>query len=318
MAKKSQKKKREKKALLDKGYVECFYCDELVKPNALKCSHCGKWYSSGKQIIAVAVAMIIVLSTVGIYYNLPGEPQDAYVPPADIPTVLSATPTGTTVSTSSYISASFNREMNKASVESALSITPSVSGTFSWSGNTMRYTPSGSLPEGTYYTVTIGSGAKDTEGNNLDCGSYTWRFTTAGGTTTTTRRDIGTGDNDFWSTSVNHPSWVQSDVQSKPVLILTHTTGCYPCEIMIGTCSDVYSTYSAQITYYDLTSGTNEPQATECFSAYDPVPPNYVPLTTILTKGPNNLIIWHSWEGVVEEATLESWIDDALSYHSDY
>ncbi|MCK5024481.1 MAG: Ig-like domain-containing protein [Thermoplasmata archaeon] len=308
MAKKSQKRKKETKTLLDKGYVPCFYCDELVKENTLKCSHCGRWYSSGKQVIAVAVAIIIVLSTVGIYYNLPGESQNVYV--------LSATPTGTTVSISSYISASFNKEMNKTSVESALSITPSVSGTFSWNGNTIRYTPSGSLTAGTHYTVTIGNDAVDIDGRHLDCDVYTWRFTTDGGTITT-RRDIGIGDNDFWSTTVNHPSWVMINVQSKPVLILTHTEGCLPCIAMTESCNELSETYTSQITFYDLISGTHEPQASECFSAYDPVPPNYVPLTTIVTKGPNNQIIWHSWEGEVEKSVLSSWIEDAILYHKD-
>ena len=318
MAKRSSNKKaREKKKLLEQGYKECFYCDKLVKPKALKCPHCGKWYSSGKQLIAVAVAMIIILSTVGIY-TLSGGSQNLYAPPGDIPTVLSAAPTGTTVSTSSYISASFNREMNKASVESALSIAPSVSGTSSWSGNTLRYTPSGSLTVGTYYTVTIGYGAVDTEGNHLDCEIYTWRFTTEGGTTTTTRRDIGTGENDFWPATVSHPFWVSADLLSKPVLILTHTEGCQPCVVMTGTCTELSETYSGQIIFYDLLSGTDEPQATECFAAYDTEPPNYVPLTTILTKGPNNQVIWHSWEGIVDKAVLSSWIDDALSYHEDY
>ncbi len=318
MARRSTNKKaREKKKLLEEGYKECYYCNKLVKPKAIKCPHCGKWYSSGKQVIAVALAFIIILSTIGAYYLL-GDSHNIYVPPADLPTVLSTTPTGITVSTSTYISVTFNKEMNKPSVESALSITPSIPGSSSWTGNTLRYAPSGSLIEGTYYTVTIGNGAVDLDGNHLDCDVYTWRFTTEGGTTTNTRRDIGSGDNVFWSAFTNHPSWATADVLSKPVLILTHTEGCAPCETMIVTCSDLSETYSGQITYYDLLSGTDEPQATECFAAYDTMPPSYVPLTTILTKGPDNQIIWHSWEGIVEKAVLSSWIEDALSYHEDY
>jgi hypothetical protein len=87
---------------------------------------------------------------------------------------------------------------------------------------------------------------------------------------------------------------------------------------MIVICGDVSASYGSQITYYDLTSQINEPQASDCFAAYDPVPPNYVPLSTILTMGPNNQILWHSWEGVVDRAILSSWLDDALSYHNDY
>jgi hypothetical protein len=85
---------------------------------------------------------------------------------------------------------------------------------------------------------------------------------------------------------------------------------------MTETCSKVSTAYSGKITYHKLVSGTNEPQATDTFKAYDPVPPNYVPLTTVLTKGPNNTVIWHSWEGVVDQATLSSWLDDAITYHN--
>ncbi len=316
MSREKHLQKRRRQELREKGFIPCGYCDEMVSPSALRCEHCGKLYNTGKQLLAVAIALIVALSAVGVYFLYPQEGQGAYVPPEDVPTVLSASPTGSSASVSSVISATFNRDMNQASVESAFSIAPYVPGTFSWSGNTLRYSPSASLAEGTYYAVTIGSGAKDTDGQSLDCGIYIWRFTTAGGSSMPTLRSIGTGDNEFWSTSTSHPTWAQAAVQSKPVLILTHTTGCYPCTVMTGTCEQVYSEYSGYITYYDLTSGEDEPDASQCFAAYDPVPPNYVPLTTLLTLGPSNQIIWHSWEGVIDEATLSSWIDDAISYHN--
>ncbi len=300
---------------MDKGYIECGYCNELVKPNALKCPNCGKWYTSGKQVIAVSLVFIIAVSLVSVYYFYPAGGQGAYVPPDDVPAVLSASPTGLSVSIGSKISVTFNRDMDRNSVQSAFTVSPNIPGAFSWNGKTLTFTPTSSLAAGTIYTITVGSSAVDTTGLHLDCGMYSWQFTTAGGSAATLR-SIGTGQNDFWSATTAHPSWAVTAVQARPVLILTHTEGCAPCETMIGICGDVSSDYSGQITYYDLTSGINEPQATDCFTAYDPVPPNYVPLTTVLTLGPNSQIIWHSWEGVIDEATLSSWIDDAISYHN--
>jgi len=315
MSRPNVKRRREEKEMKEKGYIPCGYCNELVKPSALKCTHCGKWYASGKQALVVSLVLIISLSLVSVYYIFPTDGQGAYVPPSNVPTVLSASPTGMSVSTGSKISVTFNRDMDQNTVQSAFTISPYVPGTFSWNGKTMTYTPNNPLSAGAYYTVTVGNTALDSTGQRLDCGIYSWRFTTAGGSAPTLR-SIGTGDNDFWSASVNHPSWVLTDLQVRPVLILTHTEGCYPCQIMTETCRDISAAYSGLITYHKLISGTNEPQATDTFKAYDPVPPNYVPLTTVLTKGPNNSVIWHSWEGVVDEATLSSWLDDAITYHN--
>ncbi|MBA3044930.1 MAG: Ig-like domain-containing protein [Candidatus Thermoplasmatota archaeon] len=314
MARGNPKKTLEKKKLLEQGFRECYYCNEPVKPKALRCPHCGKWYSSGKQILAFSLVIIIALSLVSVYYLYPTGEQGAYVPSSEVPAVLSASPIGMSVSTSSKIVVTFNRDMDRDSVQSAFITSPNVPGVFSWNDRALTFTPTSLMNEGTIYTVTVGSTAIDTTGLHLDCDMYSWQFTTAGGSAITLR-SIGTGENDFWSAAVTHPSWAINDVQTKPILILTHTQGCAPCETMMGICGEVSSVYSASITYYDLTSGTDEPQATDCFAAYDPVPPNYVPLTTILTKGPNNSIIWHSWEGVVDEATLTSWVDDAITYH---
>ncbi len=180
----------------------------------------------------------------------------------------------------------------------------------------MTFKPSGAFAAGTSYTATIAYEAVDSYGNHLDCEIYRWYFTTEGGSTT--RRDIGSGENDFWSRPVSHPSWAVSDVQFKVVLIFTHSEGCAPCITQTGICESVYSTYSSNLKYYDLLSGTDEPEATETFSAYDPNgEPHYIPQTTVLTKGPNNSIIWHSWEGVIDEPALSSWIEDAISYHDE-
>jgi hypothetical protein len=315
MAGREQKvKERKRKELLEKGYVKCYYCKELVKPKAMRCPHCGKWYSSGKQALAFVVVIIVALSALGGYFYMTGGTTEPA--PSTLPAVLSNTPSGTAVTTTSKLTASFNKEMDKDSVESAFSISPYVPGTFSWSGRTVTFIPSGELAAGTSYTATIGAGALDKYGNGLDCGTYQWYFTTVGGTTT--RREIGTGENEFWTGTITHPSWVTSDVQSKPLLILTHSEGCAPCITMTGILESIRSEYPTELTYYDILSGVDEPEATETFNAYDPDgQEHYIPLTIVITKGPNNSIIWHSWEGVIDEQTLTSWLDDAISYHQE-
>lgn len=195
----------------------CYYCSKPVRARALKCTHCGKWYSSGKQAVVILVVAIL-LSSVGTWYFLsPGE-----------------------------------------------------------------------------------SGYQDTD-DTPEFG-----------------HSIGTGDDEYWSMAVSHPSWIVTAVQTRPQLILTHSTGCAPCDTMLAICGPLSTELGSQIDYSEFTSGTNEPEATDCFDAYDRTDPHYVPLTTIVTEGPNNTIIWHSWEGVVDEAELRSWLEDAIAYHEEY
>ena len=60
----------------------------------------------------------------------------------------------------SYIEISFDRLMNKTSVQKAFSITPKVDGTFSWRGNTLIFKPSDLLDQEIEYTVRITNQAK--------------------------------------------------------------------------------------------------------------------------------------------------------------
>ena len=245
MAKGSSSKILSKKEMVDKGYVECYYCDELVKPQALKCSHCGKWYSSGKQLLAVMLAAIILLAALS-YIMIPDESQDPY---SDDP------------------------------------------------------------------TDDITDDDSDTDDiDDIVDDDHVFQF------------NIGPGVNDFWTNNptdhtlprgiVNHPSWAAQDVAFKPVLIFTHSEGCAPCIAQTEICESIYAKYSNDIEYYDLLSGTDEPDASDTFAAYDPDgDPHFIPLTILLTRGPDNTILWHSWEGVVEEPILEAWIVDALAYH---
>ena len=83
MAAKSKPEKLSKKEKLEKGYIECFYCDKLVKPKALKCPHCGKWYASGKQLLAVMVAVILIISLFSFYVMMPDQDPYSEDPPDD-------------------------------------------------------------------------------------------------------------------------------------------------------------------------------------------------------------------------------------------
>lgn len=105
------------------------------------------------------------------------------------PTIINHTPSGTDVPVTTTITVTFSEAMNHTSAENAFSVSPSVSGSFSWSGNTMTFTPS-SLAYGTTYEVTIGTGAMDSAGNPLGS-PYSWEFTTTADTIK--RFDFGTG-----------------------------------------------------------------------------------------------------------------------------
>ncbi len=325
MAKRRTKTQQERIALASEGYAECASCSKMLKPGTRRCPACGTLTSSTKRALtAVAVIVLLVVAGAAVYVFYPRE--EAYLPPA---TVVAASPVGYSASTTDSITASFNRPMDQSSVESAFSISPSVQGTFSWSGYSMTFDPVQSLPDDAYYTATIGSSARDATGQPLDCGSYAWSFSTAD--LPTVRRDIGVGAGDFWTVyptthpssgqPVVHPDWVLTALEQGVVMILDHSEGCYPCVQQTAICESVYAS-NPELRYFDLSSGTDEPEASEAFASYDPNDEiHYVPLTIIVTKAldglGNEVVAWHSWEGVVDEITLASWVNDAQSYFDD-
>jgi hypothetical protein len=99
-----------------------------------------------------------------------------------IPGVVSTVPTNGTanVPVSSTVVVTFNITMNTASVQAAFSMTPSTTGSFSWSlGDTvMTFTPASNLHYGTSYNATITAAAQSKDGKNLTQ-PYTWAFQTA-------------------------------------------------------------------------------------------------------------------------------------------
>ena len=69
--------------------------------------------------------------------------------------------------------------MNISSVESAITISPNIQSSYSWNADntTLTITPNANLFYNTTYNITIGTGAKDIAGNNLE-NPYSWEFTT--------------------------------------------------------------------------------------------------------------------------------------------
>jgi hypothetical protein len=103
-------------------------------------------------------------------------------PDSTSPKVSSATPPNndTNVAVKATISVTFSETMNQSSAQNAFTVVnasaDAVSGSFSWSGNTMTFTPDTQFDYNTKYTCTIGVGAEDSAGNTL-ASLYTWSFT---------------------------------------------------------------------------------------------------------------------------------------------
>ncbi|HEU4672079.1 MAG TPA: Ig-like domain-containing protein [Candidatus Limnocylindrales bacterium] len=85
------------------------------------------------------------------------------------PGVTAADPAdGTTdVAVTTQIRLTFDRLMDTASVEAAMTLTPAIPYHASWSGETVTLTPDEPLAFGTDYTLTVGAGARDTGGTPL-------------------------------------------------------------------------------------------------------------------------------------------------------
>ena len=94
------------------------------------------------------------------------------------PEVVSTSPTGVDVELDEPVRVAFDRQMDTASVESALSVSPPRPGVTTWVGYTMRYDPTGGWEPSTAYTVTVGGEAEDTEGSSLGQ-DVSWQFSTA-------------------------------------------------------------------------------------------------------------------------------------------
>ncbi|VVB54521.1 Immunoglobulin domain protein [uncultured archaeon] len=104
--------------------------------------------------------------------NVSLEKVIAAVPPQ----IVRNAPNGMDIPVTAVISVNFSKLMNQTSVQSAFSTYPAITGSFSWSGNKMTFTPV-SLNYSMTYNVTIGIAAADLAGNNMAI-PFIWNFTT--------------------------------------------------------------------------------------------------------------------------------------------
>jgi hypothetical protein len=93
------------------------------------------------------------------------------------PTIVDHAPTGVNVPVTTTITVTFSEPMDKLSAQNAFSISPTMPGSFSWSGNTMIFTPDSDLEYDTTYAVTVDTGAMDLAANHMNA-PYSWQFTT--------------------------------------------------------------------------------------------------------------------------------------------
>jgi hypothetical protein len=142
-------------------------------------------------------------------------------------------------------------------------------------------------------------------------------------------RNVGASAADFWANyplsnphagqPVQHPSWLLAQLVSCPIMILVHQEGCVGCALQLPICNDVNASHPGNLTYVTLLDGRDDLKLSECITTYDPDgAAHYVPLTILVTlrsdaQG-NDIIAWHSWEGVISEAELTSWVDDTIDH----
>lgn len=83
----------------------------------------------------------------------------------------------TNVSSRVAIRVTFDQEMEQASVEKCLALSPPVEGTFQWEGKTLVFHPAQPLAYDADYTVTLRQGARSQRGREIPR-DVVWHFRT--------------------------------------------------------------------------------------------------------------------------------------------
>jgi len=181
------------------------------------------------------------------------------------------------VPTSTGVIATWSEGMLAATVQSAFSLkdtatwTP-VTGSFTWAGSTITFTPGGLLAPGTEYSANFTASAKDDSdpGNSL-LSPYIWTFTTASSADTTrpTIMDAtAVPDPQEVKLSVNISAIIQDDTSvglvrlnvTDPVGRTSNTTMLYDMasgRYYLGTICDILGTHSFAIWASDTSSNWN-------------------------------------------------------------
>ena len=175
----------------------------------------------------------------------PGGAQgmdDRLIPIIDstLPTVTATDPMDgeTSVDPASPINITFSESMQTAATEGAISLNPPVALTFTWVGNTLVAQPTSPLADGTTYTTTVSTAARDDSnpGNAL-AAPYLWVFRTAGaGPSVTVSSPTATSR--WTGGSVHAVAWTATDPVDPPdaltVWVNYSETGSPPWSPVIG------------------------------------------------------------------------------------
>ena len=178
--------------------------------------------------------------------------------------------------------------------------------------------------------VLLSGCTSDNSNNNSNGSSWMNNYTSV--------HSIGTGSDNFWinfpvggpsaGQSVEHLTWITEDLKEKPVVFVCHRTGCAACTPQADRVKTLIKTYGEDVIFYDLdypfggygvaTEDTLK-KFNEAFYYDANGPPSYIAFTgvfTLIKDGGDVKIGWHSWEGDVADAEMETWIKDAIYYYS--
>ncbi len=121
----------------------------------------------------------------GCYGGSDSVEENQYIAPDTTAPTISSPPTSgaTDVSVSADITVPFSEEMDSSTINfTNITVVDgsgnAVSGVWSYSGTTATFNPSSDLSYSTTYTVTVGTGVKDSSGNFLRSAS-SWNFSTS-------------------------------------------------------------------------------------------------------------------------------------------
>ncbi|HLF06948.1 MAG TPA: Ig-like domain-containing protein, partial [Thermoplasmata archaeon] len=119
------------------------------------------WPNGARELSAVARDTSGNQATTTIQVNVEND--------VDPPRVVGVSPTDGAkgVGTGAPVTLTFSEPVETAGAQSAFSLSPAAQGTFTWSGNAMKFTPSAPLSAGTIYTTTVKAGVKDLVGNAM-------------------------------------------------------------------------------------------------------------------------------------------------------
>ncbi len=137
------------------------------------------WYRTTMMFICTSplaygtqyTIMVDAMATDGVGNSLSSDYSWQFTttstPDTTPPIVTDKSPTGTDVSSGTTITVTFSEPMDRSSTEGAFSTSPTIEGTFSWSGTTLIFTPTSPLLPGVRYTIIVDARATDVTGNRI-------------------------------------------------------------------------------------------------------------------------------------------------------